>query len=104
MFESIRAVDDARGDELEPPVYQATVLVGSLTSAVAEFNGEPETRNGTWLAVTGCKAKPSALKAAAFELVTDRVLTLSVSRVIAPPLTVEGAEVPVIESILDNSV
>src|ERR1700741_3597927 len=104
MFESIRAVDDARGEALELPVYQATVFVGPLTSEVAELNGEPETRNGTWVAVTGCVAKPSALNAAAFEVVTDRLLTLSVCRLITPPLTVEGAEVPVIESILDNSV
>ena len=86
------------------PVYQATVLVGSLTSDVAALGGEPETRNGTWVAVTGCDAKPSDASADGFELVTDRFETSSVCSVIAPPLTVEGVDVPVIWSILDNSV
>src|SRR6476646_3507551 len=102
MFESIRAVDDARGEGEELPVYQATVLVGSLTSEIAELSGEPETRNGTWVAVTGCK--PSDASCDGLELVTDRFEASSVCNVITPPLTVEGVDVPVTWSILDNSV
>jgi len=102
--ESIRAVAEARGDGEELPVYQATVWAEPLTSDVAELSGEPDTRNGGWTAVTGCVGKPSAAKVAGFELVTDRLAAFSVCSVMAPPSMVEGVEVPVIESILDNSV
>jgi hypothetical protein len=88
---------------LELPVYQATVLAEPLTKDVAELSGEPETRSGGWSAVT-VAPKPSAPSAAVFELVTFRLAALSVCSVITPPLMVEGVEVPVIESILDNSV
>ena len=37
MVGSIRAVDDARGEAEEFPVYQATVLAEPLTSEVAEL-------------------------------------------------------------------
>ena len=37
-------------------------------------------------------------------LVTDRLVALSVCSVNAPPLTVDGVDVFVIEPILDNSV
>ena len=84
-------------------MYQATVFAEPLTSEVALLNGEPETRSGGWTAVT-VGPKPSAANAAVFELVTFRLAALSVCSVITPPLTVEGVEVPVIESILDNSV
>src|SRR4029077_14861408 len=102
MFESIRAVDDARGEGEELPVYQATVLAGSLTSEVAELSGETETRNGTWVAVTGYDAKPSDGSRDRVELVTDRLPASSVCSVMTPPLTVEGVDVPVTWSILDN--
>src|SRR5690348_5940256 len=104
MFESNRAVEDALGEAEELPVYQATVSAEPLTSEVAALSGEPETRNGGCTAVTGCDANPSAVNAAAFELVTDRLAALSVCSVITPPLIVEGVELPVIESILDKSV
>ena len=48
--------------------------------------------------------KPSAASAAGFELVTDKLAASSVRSAITPPLTVDGFEVPVIESIFDNSV
>src|SRR5580693_4624946 len=102
----MRAVDDARAWAVGPglPVYQDTVFAGvPLTSDVAAPNGEPETRSGGWIAVT-VAGKPSAASAAGFELVTDRLAALSVCSVITPPLTVEGVEVPVIESILLSSV
>ena len=85
---------DAVGPGL--PVYQDTVFAGvPLTSEVAAFNGEPETRSGGWIAVT-VDGKPSAASAVAFELVTDKLAALSVCSVTTPPLTVDGVEVPVI--------
>ena len=48
--------------------------------------------------------KPSAPNADAFELVTVRFDVVPVCSVIAPPATVEGFAVPVIESILASSV
>ena len=95
MVGSIRAVADARGEAEELPVYHATVLAEPLTSDVAALNGEPETRNGGWIAVT-VGPMPSAANAPGFELVTDRLAALSVCSVTTPPLTVEGVEVPVI--------
>ena len=96
-------------------MYQATVLAEPLTSEVAELNGEPETRNGGWIAEIVVPAavvvvaalpapKPNAPSAAcAFgsedEAVIDKLAALSVCNVMTPPLTVEGVEVPVIESI-----
>ena len=112
MFASIRAVDDARGEEGELPVYQATVLAEPLTSDVAELNGEPETRSGGCIAEIVVPAavvvvaalpapKPNAPSAAcAFgsedEAVIDKLAALSACNVMTPPLTVEGVEVPVI--------
>src|SRR5450631_4449088 len=100
----MRAVAVARADPGPfSPVYQETVLAGvPLTSDVA-VNGEPETRSGGWVAVT-VGPKPSAANAAEFELVTDRLAASSVCSAITPPLMVDGLEVPVIESIFDNSV
>src|SRR5579864_3374513 len=88
----------------ELPVYQATVLADPFASDVALPSGEPETRSGGCVAVAVPLAKPSAAKAAAFELVTERVAALSVCSVTTPPDTVDGVEVPVMESILLNSV
>ena len=53
------------------PVYQATVLPEPLTRLVAEAKGGPFTRSGGVAAVT-VPLKPSAAKAAAFELEIDR--------------------------------
>ncbi len=81
-------------------MYQDTVFAGvPLTSDVAELSGAPLTRSGGSVAVT-VPLKPSAANAAEFELVTVRLAALSVCSVITPPLTVDGVEVPVIESIL----
>ena len=77
-------------------MYQDTVLAGvPLTSEVAAFNGEPDTRSGGWVAVT-VEGKPSAANAAVFELVTEKLAALSVCSVTTPPLMVDGVEVPVI--------
>src|SRR5450631_666610 len=100
----MRAVAVARADPGPlSPVYQEIVLAGvPLTSAVA-VSGEPESRSGGWVAVT-VGPQPSAASAAGFELVTDRLAASSVRSATTPPLTVDGFEVPVIESIFDNSV
>src|SRR5438046_624887 len=97
---STRAVAVARaGRGPASPVYQAIVFAGvPLTSVVAVPNGTLPTLSGGMAAVT-LGPKPRARKAAAFELVAVRLAALSVW----PPLTVEGMEVPVIESILLNS-
>src|SRR5262245_18380245 len=101
---STRAVDDAvEGPEPASPVYQATVFAAPLTRAVAVFSGVPPTRSGGWIAVT-VGPKPSAANAAAFELVTLRLAASSVRIVITPPLTDDGVEVPVIESIFVSNV
>src|ERR1700716_2761813 len=103
---STRAVADARAVAVGPglPVYQVTVLAGvPLTSDVAEPSGEPPTRNGGTVAVAGA-LKPSAAHAGVFELETDRPAALSVCSEITPPLTVDGVDVPVIESIFVSSV
>ena len=100
----MRTVEEARavpGPEL--PVYQATVLAEPLTSVVADPSGEPPTRSGGCVAVTG-PLNPRAASAAVFELVTERVAALSVCSVITPPEMVEGVEVPVSASILESSV
>ena len=70
---------------------------------VAVANGGPLTRNGAGLAVAGA-LKPSAANAAAFELVTVRLSPSPPCSAIAPPVTVEGVVVPVIESIFASSV
>src|SRR5580700_7442846 len=106
----IVAVERAEpGPEL--PAYQPTVLADPFTSDVALPSGEPETRSGGWAGVKGpAPAKPRALNpaagpvAAAFELVMDRLAALSVWSVMTPPETVDGVEVPVIESIFFKSV
>src|SRR4051795_1278229 len=102
---STRAVAVARaGPGPASPVYQVIVLAGvPWTSVVAVPNGDVPTRSGGTLAVTA-GPKPSAPKAVAFELVTVRLAALSVCRVMRPPLTAEGIEVPVMESILASSV
>src|ERR1700722_9658426 len=92
--ESTRAVSDPRGELDELPVYQATVLAEPLTSEFPLL----ETRSGGWTAVMVEELKPSALSAAEFELVMFRLAALSVLNVTTPPLTVDGVEVPVIES------
>ena len=80
-------------------MYQITVLAGvPATSVVAVLNGGPPTRSGAGLAVT-VAPKPSAANAAVFELVTVRSAALPPCSIIAPPLTVEGLVVPVIELI-----
>src|SRR5438477_220879 len=87
---SMRTVDEARavpGPEL--PVYQATVLAEPLTSVVADPSGELPTRSGC--VADTVPVNPSAAKAAAFELVTDRPAASSACSVIAPPEMVEGA-------------
>src|SRR3954470_19775698 len=101
---STRAVAVARaGPGPASPVYQAIVFVGvPLTSVVAVPNGTLPTRSGGMAAVT-LGPKPRARKAAAFELVAVKLAALSVRSLITPPLTVEGLEVPVIESILLKS-
>ena len=87
-------------------MYQITVLAAvPATRVVAVLNGGPPTRSGAGGALTVPVApKPSAVNAAVFELVTVRSLALPPCSVIAPPLTVEGLVVPVIESIFFNSV
>ena len=87
----------------ELPVYQATVLADPLTRLVADPNGAPLTRSGGLAAVT-VPLKPSAAKAAAFELDIDSEAASSVRSVITPPETVEGFVVPVIASIFDSNV
>ena len=79
------------------------MFAAPLTRVVAVFSGAPPTRSGGWTAVT-VAPKPSAANAAAFELVTFRLAALSVCSVITPPLTVDGVDVPVIESIFVSSV
>src|ERR1035437_2357953 len=102
---STRAVDDARADPgPASPAYQDTVFAGvPLPGDVAVLNGEPPTRSGGRAAVAGAP-KPSAANAAAFELVTAKFAALSVCSAITPPPTVDGVEVPVIESIFASSV
>src|SRR5450631_2315384 len=99
----MRAVAVARAEPgPASPVYHEIVFAGvPLTSAVA-VSGEPETRSGVVAVTAG--PKPSAASAAGFELVTDRLAASSVCSATTPPLTVDGFEVPVIESIFDNSV
>src|SRR5215210_904384 len=101
---STRAVAVARADPgPASPVYQAIVFAGvPLTSDVAVLKGMLPTRSGGTAAVT-LGANPSARKVGQFELVTVRLAALSVWSLITPPLTVEGMEVPVIESILASS-
>src|SRR6202035_1686592 len=94
---SIRAVSDPRGELDELPVYQATVLAEPLTSEFPEL----ETRSGGCTAVMVEELKPSALSAAiavGLEAVMFRLAALSVCSVTTPPLTVDGVDVPVIES------
>src|ERR1700694_3504177 len=101
---SMRAVALARaGPDPASPVYQATVFAVPLTSVVALPNGVPPTRSGGTAAVA-VAGRPSAANAGAFELVTDRPAALSVCSEITPPETVDGVEVPVMESIFVNSV
>src|SRR3954447_2471523 len=94
-------------DRAEPgpllPVYQATVLAEPLTRLAADPSGVPETRNGGVGAVT-VPENPSADKAPAFELDTEKLAASSVRKVITPPLTVDGFEVPLSTSIFDSSV
>ena len=85
------------------PVYQLTVVAEPLTRLVADPSGEPETRSGGVAAVT-VPENPSAAKAPAFELLTEKLAASSVRRVMTPPLTVEGLEVPLSASIFDSSV
>src|SRR5215213_851366 len=101
---STRAVAVARaGPGPASPVYQVIVFAAvPLTSEVALLNGMVPTRSGGTAAVT-LGPNPSARKAGAFELVAVRLAALSVLSLITPPLTVEGMEVPVIESILASS-
>src|SRR5262249_55268011 len=102
--ESTRTVEVPRaGPGPELPVYQATVLADPLTRLVADPNGAPLTRSGGLAAVT-VPLKPSAAKAAAFELDIDSEAASSLRSVITPPETVEGFVVPVIASIFDSSV
>src|ERR1700722_7776642 len=103
--EAIWAVWVARGDPVVvPPVYHWTVFAAvPLTSDVAVSNGGPLTTSGPGVAFT-LEPKPSAANAAGFELVTVRLALLPPNSVTAPPLTVEGVAVPVIESIFDNNV
>src|SRR3954462_1910244 len=102
---SIRAVADARAVAIGPglPVYHLMVFAVPLTSAVAEPSGEPLTRSGG-VAAVAVVLKPSAANAAVFELETERLAASSVCSEITPPLTVDGVEVPVIESIFFSSV
>src|SRR5258708_3095075 len=101
---SMRAVALARADpEPASPVYQPPVFALPLTSVVALPWGEPPTRSGGTAAVA-VAGRPSAANAGPFELVTDRLAALSVCSVITPPETVDGVEVPVIESIFERSV
>src|ERR1700759_1805187 len=83
--ESTRTVEVERAEPgPELPVYQATVLAEPLTRLVADPSGEPPTRSGGVGAVT-VPLKPSAAKAAAFELVIERPAALSVLIEMAPP-------------------
>ena len=70
---------------------------------VAVANGGPLTRNGAGFAVA-VALKPSAAKAAVFELETDRLSPSPPCSAITPPVMVEGVEVPVIELIFASSV
>ena len=66
-------------------------------------NGGPSTRSGAGFALA-VAPKPSAANAAVFELVTVRLAPSPPCSAIAPPVTVEGVLVPVIESIFASSV
>src|SRR5580698_10179752 len=103
--EAICAVWVARGDPVVvPPVYHWTVFAAvPLTKEVAVSYGGPLTTSGPGVALT-LEPKPSAANAAGFELVTVRLALLPPYSVTAPPLTVEGSAVPLMESIFDNSV
>src|SRR6202166_4021162 len=88
----------------DSPVYQVTVFAGvPATCDVALPNGEPATRSGG-TAAGAAAPRPSAANAAEFELVTVRLAPLLLFSVIAPPLIVDAAVVPVIESIFESSV
>src|ERR1700688_2001240 len=88
----------------DSPVYQVTVFAGvPATCDVALPNGEPATRSGG-TAAGAAAPRPSAANASEFELVTVRLAPLLLRSVIAPPLIVDAAEVPVIESIFASSV
>src|ERR1700746_3425334 len=94
----------------ELPVYQPTVFAEPFASDVALPSGEPETLSGGWAAVKGpAPPKAGALNPAAgavpaaFELVMERLAALSVWIVMTPPETVDGVEVPVMESIFFKS-
>src|SRR2546429_353615 len=95
----MRTVDEARavpGPEL--PVYQATVLAEPLTSVVADPSGELPTRSGC--VADTVPVNPSAAKAAAFELVTDRPAASSACSVVAPAATADAATSAVLASVL----
>src|SRR6185312_1106948 len=101
--ESTRTVAVERAEPgPELPVYHLTVLAEPLTRLVADDKGEPDTRSGGWAALT-VPVKPSAVKAVAFELVTESVEASSVCSVMTPPWIVDGVDVPVIWSIFDSS-
>src|SRR5450432_2686566 len=83
----------AAPDNSVAPVIGAGVVALLLTEL-------PATPSGGWVAMA---PKPSAANAARFELATVRLAPLSVFSAITPSLTVDGVEVPVIESIFASS-
>jgi len=62
-------------------------------------NGALPTRSGGTVAIA-VAPNPSAANAVPFELVTVKLAALSACSAMTPPLTLEGVELPVIESIL----
>src|ERR1700692_3336118 len=101
----MREVAVARADPgPDSPVYQVTVFAGvPATCDVALPNGEPATRSGG-TAAGAAAPRPSAANAAAFELVPLSLSLLRLFSVIAPPLTVDAAVVPVMASIFPSKV
>ena len=102
---SIRAVDDARGLALD---RIAGVPGHGVGRAVDQRRRGAQRRAARPAAAAGPRSRSrrsrARASAAGFELVTVRLAALSVCSVITPPLTVDGVEVPVIESIFDSSV
>src|SRR5581483_7681720 len=89
----------------ELPVYHCTVLAEPFARLVAVDNGEPETRSGGCAAVTvEPLGKPRFAIRLAGDVEIESAAASLVLMVITPPWTVDGVEVPVIESIFDSNV
>ena len=97
----MREVAVARADPVpDSPVYQVTVFAGvPATCDVALPNGEPATRSGG-TAAGAAAPRPSAANAAAFELVTVRLVPLLLRSAIgkAPASLVEHCSRIVLQS------